>query len=200
MSSRDDLVGASASSGGPAGKTVGNIGCVASGGTVGLAEVAVSSNGARVVDASSLVVGRNVGGASGVHAASKTRAIDGAGSAVLDHLDDLGLRARGLDVDVVVASTSAVVGLHQTRVEDTVSGAVDADTSVGLLQDNGEDEAVVDKGLLGDLVDGVLKLLELIGGVVGDAHPVTADLHVGQVGCPPIVMAMLVFASVSTRS
>lgn len=56
--------------------------------------------------------------------------------------------------------------LHQARVVDAVVGGWRADTALGLLEDDGEDEPVVDLGLLCDLLDGQLQVVDLLGRVV----------------------------------
>ncbi len=79
----------------------------------------------------------------------------GASSAITNHLQDGGVRARVADHAVVIAGAGAVVVLHQTGVSNTEVGGVDANTASRLLEDYGEDEAVVDASLLGDLLNGV---------------------------------------------
>ena len=60
----------------------------------------------------------------------------------------------------------AGVILHQTRVGDRDGSGRDADASLALLHDSGEDEARVDTRGLGDVLNGRLDLVDLFVGVV----------------------------------
>ena len=53
--------------------------------------------------------------------------------------------------------------LHETRIFDTVVGGDDADAAVGLLHDDGEDEASVDAGGGRDALDAALDVGDLVG-------------------------------------
>lgn len=88
-----------------------------------------------------------------------------------DHLRDGLLRARVLyrvGRYVRVAGGSAIVVLHQTRVADTPVGRRRAHTAARLLRHDSKDEAVVDLGLLGDLLDGIVDGADFLGRVVWD--------------------------------
>jgi len=108
----------------------------------------------------------------------------GTGSAVRNHLADRAVRAR---VDAG-ARSGTVVRLHETGVDDTVVGGGDADAALALLHDDGEDEAGVDAGLAGELVDGLADAVNLISRVVSaPAVPAARLLHQGEVGIPELV-------------
>ena len=166
--------------GDPAGQTVGNVAGVAVSGNAVL-EVSAGSDGATVVDASSLVEAGDVAVGSVpvgrlVDAVGKTIAGAGAGGAVGDHLGDGRLRAR-VGNAVLVAGSGTVVVLHQAGVADAVVGGGDADAATGLLHDDGKDKSVVDTGLLGHLLDGVPDFADLLAGVVGLAEPGAGAEH-----------------------
>lgn len=147
----------------PAGQTVGNVVDIASGGAVAGVQVALSDS-ARVVttrgrvDISILV--------DELHK-PVTRA--GTLSTVADHLDDALLSVGSVERDPVMR-------LHDTGVRDAVVGGADVDTAVRLLHDDGEDESRVDKGVLGDLEDAVVHVLDLLLGWVRTATKVGARL------------------------
>ena len=116
----------------------------------------------------------------------------GAEDAVVDHLLDLALgavlgrgprrRHRG------VAGALARVVLEHARVDDGVLGGGDADAALGLLHDDGEDEAGVELAAAGGLGDGRLQLVVL--GVAVGGHAVGAALlDERQVGAPHAVEA-----------
>ena len=88
-----------------------------------------------------------------VHALGQAVAGVGSGGALADHGGDDVVGARVLDPAVVVAGAGAVVALHDARVADAVVGRRGAHAAAALLEDDGEDEAVVDAGLVGDLLD-----------------------------------------------
>lgn len=170
--SADGVVVAAASARGPAEQTVGNIRSVAVSCDAS-AEVAAGSDGARVVAASGLVVGSDVASAAvRLDELLQTVTVGGTHGTITDHLLDLGLGAGVLDVlggaGTSVAAALAVVRLHETRVDDAVVGGVDTDTAVALLHDDSQDEAGIDAGLAGDLVDGGLHGGHLGLGGIGD--------------------------------
>lgn len=89
---------------------------------------------------------------------------------------NLGHGAGSLRVSIV-ARTSSVVALHETRVVDAVVGSLDADTTVALLHNNSQDEARVDAGRLSDGADSALDIVDLIIGVVLHVPLSTARFH-----------------------
>lgn len=192
----DGVVVAAASAGGPAEQTVGDIRGVAVSCDTS-AEVTTRRDGARVVAASSLVVGRGIASAAvGLDELQQTVTVGGTHGTITDHLLDLGLGAGVLNVlggaDTSVAAALAVVRLHETGVDDAVVGGVDTDTAVALLHDDSQDEAGIDAGLAGDLVDGGLHGGHLgLGGIghtplgAGRSHDLLVGLeHVVKAGDP----------------
>lgn len=161
---------------GPAQETVGNVRDVAVRSDA-LTQVPRGSDRARVVAAGSLVVGRDAAAALLSETLLQTIASSGTLGAVLDHLQDLALRAWALHIGTVVAGAGAVVALHETRVVDAVVGCRDTDTAVAFLHDDGQDEARVDAAGLGDRVDAVLDVVDFLVGVVGDIPLSTARPH-----------------------
>lgn len=178
---------ASASSQGPASETVGNIGRVATGSSEGVVEVVVVDRAAVVHASRGIVVTSTivVGGSPGlVKSLAKTITVGGSGSAVADHLDDLVVGAR-VDTGAV---TGAVVGLHETRVADTVVGHGSADTALGLLHDNGEDVAPLNTSLARDLDNSVPDVVDLRLGVISaPAVPAARLAHERLVDAPELV-------------
>lgn len=76
--------------------------------------------------------------------------------------------------------------LHKARVSDPEVGGRGADTAAGFLHDDGEDEAVVDEGLLADLLDRVPDGADFGAGVVGHVELGGAGgEHEGFVGVEP---------------
>lgn len=146
----------------PAHQTVGNIANVAVSGNAVLQQAA-TSNRARVVDATSLVVRGGVR-ATAQRSEDLLQAVTRRGThgTVLDHAGDFAGRAGAL----VEARVRAVVGLHETGVLDAVVGGWGAHASVGLLHDDGEDEARIDAGGLGDGLNGGLEVGGFLVGVV----------------------------------
>lgn len=55
--------------------------------------------------------------------------------------------------------------LHDPRVLDSVIGGRGTDAAAGFLHDDGEDEAVVDEGFVGDFLDGGVDVCGLVFGV-----------------------------------
>lgn len=51
--------------------------------------------------------------------------------------------------------------LHEARVAHTVGGSRDPDTALGFLQNHGQNEAMIDLGLLSDLLNGALDVCGL---------------------------------------
>ncbi len=190
---RDDSVFiAAAGAGGPAKQTVGNVRSVAVSGDAG-AQVTVGGNRAGVVAASSLVVRSSIARATvGGDELLQPITIGSTHGTITDHLLDLGGWARVLDCTVDVAATLAVVGLHETGVDDAVVGGVDAGTAVALLHNDSQDEAGIDAGLAGDLGDGGLDVGHLALGIIGNtplgagrAHdPLVALKHIVKGGNP----------------
>lgn len=132
-----------------------------------LTQVAVASNRARVVQSGSHIVLAHVIGTSLGDELLETVAAGCSRGAIFDHLGDLAGRARVLDVAVVARST-AVVALHQTRIDHAVVGGWCAHAAVTLLHNNGENEAGIDAGRVGDGLDGAGDVVHLVVGVVGD--------------------------------
>lgn len=142
-------------------KTVSNVRSVRRSSTT-FAKIARGRDAARVVDASSLV---NLLRASSLEVSENLLETVTRGSArgtVLDHAEDLVVGAR--------VGVGAVVGtgviLHQTRVGDRDRSGRDADASLALLHDSGEDEARVDTRRLGHVLNRGLDLVDLFVGVV----------------------------------
>jgi hypothetical protein len=108
----------------------------------------------------------------------------GPGSAIGDHLVDLGLWARR-DAG---AGTAAVVGLHEARVDDAVVGGGHAHAALALLHHDGQNEALVDAGGAGHLLDGALDAGDLTRRVVGaPGVPPAGVRHGGGIGRPEVV-------------
>lgn len=172
---------------GPASETVGNIGAVASSAAKTVVEVVVVNRAAVVHARSSKVVSLRTSASSTSSLSKsllKTVTVLSTGSAVTNHLED---RVPGAGVDAS-ARARAVVRLHETRVADTVVGGGSADTALGLLEDNGEHEAGADLGFSGDLVDGLLDVVDFVLGVVGaPAVPVARVAEDVEVSVPELV-------------
>jgi hypothetical protein len=175
---RGDGVGvAAAGAGGPAKQAVGNVRSVAVSSDTG-AQVTVGRNRAGVVAASGLVVRSSIAGATvGGDELLQTITVGSTHGTITDHLLDLGGRAGVLDRAVDVAATLAIVGLHETGVNDAVVGGLDTDTAVALLHNDGQDEARVDARLTGDLGDGGLHVGHLGLGGIGDTPLGTGRAH-----------------------
>jgi hypothetical protein len=178
--------GASGGGADPTGKTVGNVGGVAVSSNTGT-KVTRGIDAARVVDTGSLVEGLGARALGSVEAASETLASVSAGSTFGDHTGDLVSGARGDSLGRSLASGVAgrctSVVLHQTGVGDTVVGGDGADTALGFLHDHSEDEAVVDKGGTGDLVNSIGDGRDLVIRVVVSVSQVDAGLlHERDVG------------------
>lgn len=191
--SADEVVVAAASARGPAQQTVGDIRSVAVSCDTS-AEVTTGSDGARVVAASSLVVGSDIANTTvRLDELLQTVTIGGTHGTITDHLLDLGLGAGVLDVlggaDTSVAAALAVVRLHETGVDDTVVGGVHTDTAVALLHDDSQDEAGIDAGLAGDLVDSGLHGGHLGLGGIGHTPLRAGRSHDLLVGVEHIVKA-----------
>lgn len=126
---------------------------------------------------------------------SETVARRSAKNTVLDHLVDLGVRAR------VYAGTRSrsIVRLHESRVANGSAGAVrstSSDTSLALLHDNGENETLVEETLVSVLDDGLLDIGDLLVRVLGThAVPATGLLHLAGVIVPERVPRSPVFPS-----
>lgn len=177
---------ASRGSSGPASKTVGNVrGIAVSSNT--LAKVTGRSDGARVVDTGSTVVGFDGGDISLVEAVGKANAAGGSSGTLADHALDLGLGARVLDDAAAVAAGSAVVVLHEARVVNGVARGGYADTASRLLHDDGEDEAVVDIGGGSNGFDGRLDVVDFSGGVIGHVKLSAPDQHLRFVGSEHVI-------------
>lgn len=97
-------------------------------------------------------------------------AITRASSAIRYHLADGAGRAGVLHHAIVVARRGAVVVLHQAGIAHAVVGGRGAHAAAGFLHHDGEDEAVVDAGLLGDGLDAVVDGAYFRAVVVGDAE------------------------------
>lgn len=160
----------------PTGKTVGNITGVAVGSDTVL-ELSSGGDGARVVDSSSAVEGRDVATARLVDAVGETVTRVGSGGTLKDHLVDGLVGARVLDPAVFVAGGFTVVVLHQTGVADTVVGGVNANAATRLLHEDGENETVVDTSGGSGLLDTIPDSSDLGARVVGLAEPATRVEH-----------------------
>jgi hypothetical protein len=177
---------ASAGSGGPASKTVGNVRGVARGGRSD-AKVTRRVDGARVVDTGSTVISLD-GGVSGlVEAVGETVTSLSSSSTLADHALDLRQRARVLDSAVAVAAGSTIVVLHKTRVGDGEARGRHTDTAGGLLHDDGEDESVVNVSSKSSFVNGGADVLNFSGGVIGNIILRAAGTHGRFVGSEHVV-------------
>lgn len=87
-------------------------------------------DGARVVDASSAVVVRNIAFVRFVDAVGQTSTRGGASGAFHDHLIDRRCRARCCELVVVVARGISVVVLHEARIANAQVGGIDSRASV----------------------------------------------------------------------
>ena len=112
--------------------------------------------------------------------------------AVEDLLVDLGLRAGKLNVSghadsgiVVIAGTSAVVGLHQPWIRVIVGCCNNTDASGRLLNNDGEDESRIDSRGRIDGKDCLSHLLDFFRRVVRDAPLLTRDLYIRFVVLEP---------------
>jgi len=145
------------------------------------AEVSARIDGAGVVDAGGFEVLAVIGSSRACDAL--LQAIPGTSSSrtILDHLSNLGLRTWVLDRGVM-ASSCAVVALHETWVAHTVVGGWGSNASVGFLDDNCENETRVDAGGCGDGCDGALDVADFVGRGVGNIPLGTAVLDVVRVG------------------
>lgn len=171
----------------PASQPVRNVAAVAVSGDTET-EVAGGIDRARVVHASGPVEVLHTLAAGFTKQLLETVAGCSARHAVLDHLVDLGLRARVLHVRAVVAGAFALVGLEQARVGVRVAGCRGARAAVGLLHHDHEDESFVDAGGGCDVFDRRLDVRELLVGVVGLAEGVGArGLHNALIDLPEIV-------------
>ena len=134
-----------------------------------LAQVAGSVHRARVVQPGRNVKRRDVARARLIDTLRQAVAVVRPRAALADHArnDVLGTRILHYAGDIAVAGRVAVVVLHQAGVADAEVGRGDADAAAGLLENGGEDEAVVHFGLLGDLLDGVVDGSDLGAVVIG---------------------------------
>ena len=89
------------------------------------------------------------------------QAISGRGTfgTVANHLENAALGVARVECDTSV-------GLHDTRVSDTVVGGTDTDVAAGFLHNDAKNSAGIDAGLGGDLVDGSLDEADFAGAVV----------------------------------
>lgn len=110
--------------------------------------------GARVVAAESLVVVV-------VPSVQLLQAITGRSTlgTIADHLENAALGVARVESDTGV-------GLHDARVADTVVRGANADVAAGFLHDDAQDDAAVDAGLGGDLLNGSLDEGDFAGAVV----------------------------------
>lgn len=69
-----------------------------------------------------------------------------------------------------------IVRLHQTRVRNTTGrgSMTDTRTAVGLLQNDGEDEAMVDFGDVSSVLNRIFDVVDLLGRVVGPCAEIFA--------------------------
>lgn len=78
---------------------------------------------------------------------------------VADHLENAALGVAWVESDTGV-------GLHDARVTDAVVRGANADVAAGFLHDDAKDDAAVDAGLGGDLLNGSLDEGDFAGAVV----------------------------------
>ena len=184
----DGALRAHASSSRPAQETVGDIRNVAASSNAST-QVTIGSNRTRVVATSSLVVVGNVTGtAILLNALLKTSARRSTGGTIQNHLVNLGLGA-GSGRSSVIASTSSIVALHETRVVHTIVGSLDTNATVALLHHNSQDEARVQTAGFSDGGDGTLDVIDLLVGVVVHIKLSTALLDGCAVALEHIVEA-----------
>lgn len=126
---------------------------ISAGGANGVVEI-ILVHGPGVVAAESLVV-VVVPGVELLQAVSGRSTL----GAVADHLEDAALGVARVERDTGV-------GLHDAGVADAVVRGADADVAAGLLHDDAEDDAAVDAGLGGDLLNGSLDEGDFAGAVV----------------------------------
>jgi len=145
------------------------------------AQVSARSDGAGVVDAGGFEVLAVICSSRACNTLFQAIALASSSRTILDHLSDGGLRTWVLDSGVV-ASSCAVVALHETWVAHTVVGSGGSNASVGFLDDNCENETGVDASGCGDGSDGALDVADFIGRGVGNIPLSTAVLDVVRIG------------------
>ena len=96
--------------------------------------------------------------------------------AIADHLENAALGVARVESD-------PSVGLHDTRVANTVGGGTNADVAAGFLHDDAKDSAGIDAGLGGHLLDGSFDEADLAGAVV-EGHQGGVLGPEGIVVCP----------------
>lgn len=172
----------------PPSKPIGNITRV----TVGrnpVFQVPARRDTARVVDPGSLIKRRNVARSALIDCLRQAISAIRTRGAFADHLRDDSVRTGVLDLtrDVAVAGSITVVVLHKSGVTDAVVGGGDADAAARFLDHNGKNEAVVDAGLGGDLVDSIVDGQDFRMGRVGLRVLGAGGGHDGSVVTEPII-------------
>lgn len=168
----------------PSCETISNIGGVALGSNA-VTQVARCINGTRVIDPGRLIERCGIVGVRLVDALSKAIPGVGASTTVANHPSDDLLRARHLDLPMAITCAGTIVILHQARVSDAVVGGRGTDTPTRLLHNDGQDEAVVDAGLEGDLLDGIIYGADFKAVVVDLLEPMARAKHQGLVVVEP---------------
>ena len=158
------------------------------------AEVSIGSDRAGVVAAGGLVVGRDVVGTAVLRKELlQTIAVGRPHGTITDHLLDLGGGARVLDIlggiDAGIAAALAVVGLHETRIDDTIVGSVHAHATVAFLHDDSQNEASIDTRLASNLGDGALHVGHFALSGVGNAPLGARRAHDRLVALEEIIKA-----------
>lgn len=108
-------------------------------------------------------------------------------TSIRNHPQDLILRARVLDLPVVIASVVAFEGLEKTGISNAVwrYTRLRTHTALSFLHYDGEDKSVVDSCLLRNLFDCRVQILDLLIGVVrGTVEVATASADCMLVGDP----------------
>ena len=181
------LSAALGSSKSPASGTVSNIGAVAGGAAKTVIEVVVVHRAAVIHAGSSEIVSlRARAGSTSSFSKSLFKTVTGGStsSAISDHLEDRVERAR------VNASARprAIMRLHKARVPDTIISCRRSNTALRLLEHNSKHESWTDLCLRRDLLDGCLKVADLLIRVVGTpAVPVAGVLQDVLVGIPKLI-------------
>ena len=131
-------------------------------------------NGTGIVNARRSVESRDIARPGLIEALSETISRSRSAGSLLNHLRNrigwTGVLHDHVAGGVAPACSAAVVVLHQARVGDATEGGGNADAAAGFLEDDGEDEALVNKGAGGDRLDGIVDGSYLGGRVVVESE------------------------------
>lgn len=175
----------------PSYEPISNIGGVAIGSNAPT-QIARCINGTRVIDPGRLIERCGIVDVRLVDALSKAIPSVGASTTVANHPSDNPLRARHLDLPMAITCAGTIVILHQARVFDAVIGGRSTDTPPRLLHNDGQDEAVVDAGLEGDLLDGIIDGADFKAIVVDLLELMARAKHQGLIVVEPLQEISLV--------